>query len=162
MKIAIVPGAFFPDPGGAQVQAHNLANKLCEKSNKADVILFNKTNIKKKKYNIFYLNKYLVNVTYIFHYYLNIDITFILKNYFKKSLMKKYNIWHFIFLNYKSLLFISILKKLDQKVVVTFQGADIQINKNIMYGNRLDKKYENLLKKNINKIDFLLYIFKYI
>ena len=31
MKIAIVPGAFFPNPGGAQVQAHNLANKICEK-----------------------------------------------------------------------------------------------------------------------------------
>ena len=28
MKIAIVPGAFFPNPGGAQVQAHNLANKI--------------------------------------------------------------------------------------------------------------------------------------
>lgn len=31
MRIAIVPGAFFPDPGGAQVQAHNLSNFLCEK-----------------------------------------------------------------------------------------------------------------------------------
>ena len=49
MKIAIIPGAFFPNPGGAQVQAHNLANKLCEKNNKVDILLFNKTNIKKKK-----------------------------------------------------------------------------------------------------------------
>lgn len=155
MKIAIIPGAFFPDPGGAQVQVHNLANKLYEKNNKTDVILFNKTNIKKKKYNIFYLNKCLINIIYIFHYYLNIDITFILKIYFKRVInKKKYNIWHFIFLNYKSLLFISILKKLNQKVVVTFQGADIQIDKDIMYGNRLDKKYENLLKENIYKIDF--------
>ena len=155
MKIAIIPGAFFPNPGGAQVQAHNLANKLCEKNNKVDILLFNKTNIKKKKYNIFYLNKYLVNITFIFYYYLNIDITFFLKNYFKKIINeRKYNVWHFIFLNYKSILFISILKKLNQKIIVTFQGADIQINKKIMYGNRLDKKYDKLLKKNIHKIDF--------
>ena len=36
MKIAIVPGAFFPNPGGAQVQAHNLANKICEKKHNAE------------------------------------------------------------------------------------------------------------------------------
>ena len=39
MKIAIIPGAFFPNPGGAQVQAHNLANKLCEKNNKVDILI---------------------------------------------------------------------------------------------------------------------------
>ena len=48
MKIAIIPGAFFPNPGGAQVQAHNLANKLCETNNQADIVLLNKTNIVKK------------------------------------------------------------------------------------------------------------------
>ena len=48
----------------------------------------------------------------------------------------------FYFLNYKSLLIINILKKLDQKIIVTFQGADIQIKKDIQYGNRLDKKYD--------------------
>ena len=44
-------------------------------------------------------------------------------------------------------------KKLDQKIIVTFQGADIQIKKDIQYGNRLDKKYDFLLKKNINNIN---------
>ena len=29
MKIAYLPGAFFPDPGCAQVHAHNLANIMC-------------------------------------------------------------------------------------------------------------------------------------
>ena len=66
---------------------------------------------------------------------------------------KSYKVWHFIFLNYKSLLIINILKKLDQKIIVTFQGADIQIKKDIQYGNRLDKKYDFLLKKNINNIN---------
>ena len=76
MKIAIIPGAFFPDPGGAQVQAHNLANKLCESHCSTDVILLNKTNIIKKKYNIIYLNKLLIDIVFIFHYYLKIDLTF--------------------------------------------------------------------------------------
>ena len=48
MKLAIVPGAFFPDPGGAQVQAHNLANIFNKKKLKTNLLLFNKTNLKKK------------------------------------------------------------------------------------------------------------------
>ena len=60
MRVAIVPGAFFPFPGGAQVQAHNIANKLCEKKYPTDIILLNETNIIKKKYNIVYLSKILI------------------------------------------------------------------------------------------------------
>ena len=161
MKIAIIPGAFFPDPGGAQVQAHNLANKLCESHCSTDIILLNKTNIIKKKYNIIYLNKLLINIVYIFHYYLKIDLTFVLESYFKKLIIQNnYKLWHFIFTNYKSLLLINVLKKLDQKIIVTFQGADIQINKKIHYGNRLNPKYEKLLKKSLINIDLFTAISK--
>jgi len=48
MKIAIIPGAFFPDPGGAQVQAHNLSNIFNKKKITSDILLLNKTNIIKK------------------------------------------------------------------------------------------------------------------
>ena len=30
MKIAIVNGIYFPEPGGAQTQSHNITNKLHE------------------------------------------------------------------------------------------------------------------------------------
>ena len=161
MKIAIIPGAFFPDPGGAQVQAHNLANKLCESHCSTDVILLNKTNIIKKKYNIIYLNKLLIDIVFIFHYYLKIDLTFFLESYFKRLIIQNnYKLWHFIFTNYKSLLLINVLKKLDQKIIVTFQGADIQINKKIHYGNRLDPKYEKLFKKSLINIDLFTAISK--
>ena len=40
MKIAIVAGTFFPYPGGAQVQTHNLANKLIEKKNIVDCYIY--------------------------------------------------------------------------------------------------------------------------
>ena len=161
MKIAIVPGAFFPNPGGAQVQAHNLANKICEKKHNAEMVLLDKTTIKKKKYKITFFNKIIINIIFLLHYYLNIDLTFLLKIYLKKFIKKnKYHIWHFIFLNYKSLLIINILKKLNQKIIVTFQGADIQINKKINYGNRLDSKYEKLLQINKKNIDYFTAISK--
>ena len=161
MKIAIVPGAFFPNPGGAQVQAHNLANKICEKKHNAEMVLLDKTAIKKKKYKIIFFNKIIINIIFLLHYYLNIDLTFLLKIYLKKFIKKnKYHIWHFIFLNYKSLLIINILKKLNQKIIVTFQGADIQINKKINYGNRLDIKYEKLLQINKKNIDYFTAISK--
>ena len=38
MKIAIIAGTFFPHPGGAQVQVHNICNKLTEKNFKQTVI----------------------------------------------------------------------------------------------------------------------------
>ena len=68
MKIAYLPGAFFPNPGGAQVQVHNLANVMNDNNNKADVLLLNKTNITKKRYKINYLNKFVINFLYFFDY----------------------------------------------------------------------------------------------
>jgi glycosyltransferase involved in cell wall biosynthesis len=52
------------------------------------------------------------------------------------------------------------LKDLKQKIVVTFQGIDLQLDSSINYGYRLDKKYDNYLKKVINKSDHFFYISK--
>ena len=96
----------------------------------------------------------MINFVYLFKYYLNLDITYFYLEYFKKIIRKeKYDIWHFHSLNYKTLLFILVLHKLNQKIAVTFQGADIQIQKNINYGYRLKKKYNILFLKAIKKID---------
>jgi len=155
MKIAYIPGAFFPDPGGAQVQTHNLANIMNNNSNKADVLLLNKSNVKYKNYRILYFNKIIINLVYILNYYFNLNLNFILKRHLKNiKESENYNIWHFIFLNYKSLLIIDALYEIDKNIIVTFQGADIQINKKINYGNRLNKKYDKLLKTVIPKIKF--------
>ena len=153
MSIAYLPGAYFPDPGGAQVQVHNLANIMSEDKINVDVLVLKKTNIKKTNYNIIYLNKYLINIIFIFHYYFKINLGFFLDLYLGNLIKKKkYKVWHFVFLNYKSLILINSLYNLKQKIIVTFQGADIQINKKISYGNRLDKKYDFFLKKTLNKI----------
>ena len=60
MKIALVPGVFFPQPGGAQVQTHNLANKLIQMGHEVDILLLNKTNPveceKRKHYKLLFSN----------------------------------------------------------------------------------------------------------
>ena len=154
MKIAIIAGIFFPHPGGAQVQIHNLANKLSEKKVDVDCYIFDKVSLKNNNYKIILLNKLILSFVFILNYYFNLNLNFILKIYLNKIIKKKrYDIWHFNFVNYKSLILIDCLKDLKQKILVTFQGVDIQINKEIKYGYRLDKKYEKYLKKILDKID---------
>jgi len=151
MKIAFIPSTFLPWIGGAEVQTHNTANKLIEMNDSVDVFLLNNENIINKKYNIIVLNKFLINSVFLLKYYLNIDFSFILKLYFKKYCnLANYDAWHFHSVNYKTLLYIKPLKKLGQKIFITFQGADIQKDQNIKYGYRFDKKYENLLGETLN------------
>lgn len=159
MKIAFITGAFFPRAGGAQVQTHNLANKISELGINVKLFIYNKTNIKNNNYEIIIFKKFLFNLVFFFKYFLNVNLFFFL-NFYISSIIKKekIDIWHFNFLNFKSLILINVLKNLDQKVVVTFQGIDIQIERSINYGYRLNKKYNNLLKDTLKKIDKFTYI----
>lgn len=150
MKVAFIPSTFLPWVGGAEIQTHNTANKLVELGSQVDIFLLNKENIKNKNYNILILNKFIISFVFISKYYLNLDFTFLLKIYFKKICKtKQYDAWHFHSVNYKTLLYIKPLKELGQKVVITFQGADIQKDKDIFYGYRFDSKYEALLKNTL-------------
>ena len=153
MKIAFIPSTFLPIIGGSEIQCHNMGNEIGKK-NKVDIFLLNKISIQKKNYNIKILPKFLINFVYLFKYYLNIDLSFFYKFFLIKLIKEqKYDIWHFHSLNYKTLLLIQCLKKLDQKIAVTFQGADIQIDKKINYGYRLKKKYNRLFLKVVPIID---------
>ena len=159
MKIAIISGIFFPAPGGAQIQSHNFANKLVELGHEVDSYIFNPTNIKINNYQIFVINKLLSSLVFFCEYYLYLDISFILKIYFKKIIRnRKYDIWHFNFVNFKSLIVINILKELNQKIIVTFQGVDVQIDQDINYGYRLNRKYNQFLMKTLKNVDLFLNI----
>ena len=154
MKLAIVPSTFLPWVGGAEIQCHNTANKMAELGEEVDIFLLDKVQIENKKYKIIILNKILINFVFLMKYYLNINLTILLKFYFKKICDKQnYDIWHFQSVNFKTLLYIKTLKELGQKIFITFHGADIQKDQMIRYGYRFDKKYENLLKKTINLVD---------
>ena len=154
MKIAFIPSTFLPFVGGAETQTHNIAN--CLKRNKigVDIYLLKNQKFKNANYNTIQLNYILINFIFILKYYLNINLSFLLKLYFKNiQKKKKYDIWHFHSVNYKTLIYINVLYDLNQKVIITFQGGDIQINKKINYGYRLDKKYDEYLKFTLKKVD---------
>ncbi len=154
MKIAFIPSTFLPWLGGAEIQTHNTANKLIELGNDVDVFLLNKADVKNKNYNILHLNKIIINIVFLFKYYLKIDLRFLLKIYFKKiCLEKNYNVWNFQSVNFKTLLYIKPLKELNQKIIITFHGADIQKDINIRYGYRFDAKYEHLLINTLDLVD---------
>ena len=161
MNIAFISGTFFPTPGGVQVQIHNIANKLYELGYDVKLFIYNKTNIINNNYKIILINKFLLNIVFFFKYYLNINLSFFLKPYVL-YLKKKYNfdIWHFNFLNFKSLILINALKNYNKKIkiIVTFHGVDVQIDRSINYGFRLNKKYDDLLQSTISKIDKFTYI----
>ena len=140
MKIAVIPSTFLPWVGGAEIQTHNTANKMAELGNDIDIFLLEKNKIKNKKYNIIKLNKLLINLIFISIYYFKLNLIFLLEYYFKKICAKKnYDVWHFQSVNYKTLLYVKVLKNLKQKVVVTFHGADIQKMYEILYGYDLIK-----------------------
>ena len=154
MKIAIIPGVFFPQPGGAQVQTHNLANKLVQMGHKVDVLLLNKTNIKNNLYTTLVINKFILSFFFYLNEVFKINFSFYLKLYFKKIIEKNnYDVFHFQLLNFKTLYILELLKDLGQKVVVTFHGVDIQIDNNIKYGYRLNKSYEKRLLDILTKTD---------
>jgi len=161
MNIAFISGTFFPTPGGVQVQIHNIANKLYELGYDVKLFIYNKTNIKNNNYKIILINKFLLNIVFFFKYYLNINLSFFLKPYVL-YLKKKYifYICNFNFLNFKSLILINALKNYNKKIkiIVTFHGVDVQIDRSINYGFRLNKKYDDLLQSTISKIDKFTYI----
>ncbi len=159
MNIAFVLGTFFPKAGGVQVQVHNIANKLTKTDINVKLFLYNKTNIKNNKYEIIVFRKLLFNIVFFFKYYLNLNIFFILNPYIAKIIRtNSIDIWHFNFLNFKSLILINLLKKFNQKIIVTFHGVDLQIDPSINYGYRLDKRYDSFLKKTIKNIDKFTYL----
>ena len=132
MKLAFIPSTFLPWVGGAEIQSHNTANKMVELGESVDIFLLDKVQINNKKYNIRVLNKTLINFVFLLKYYFGIDFSILLKFYFKKICEKyKYDAWHFHSVNFKTLLYIKILKNLNQKIFITFQGADIQKDQEI-------------------------------
>ena len=85
MKIAFIPSTFLPDIGGAEIQAHNLANKLVEEGNQVDVYLLNKVTIKNANYKTIILNKYIISFVFLLKYYFSLNLNFLLKLYFRKK-----------------------------------------------------------------------------
>ena len=153
MKIAIIAGTFFPYSGGVQVEIHNMANKLAKNGHSVDVYVFKNIKLKNNFYRIIKINYLFLSLLYILKKFFNLKLHkfFYLFNF--RYIELDHEIYHFHFLNFKSLILIEYLKYFKKKVLVTFHGADIQIKKNINYGFRLNKKFNFYLKEIIRKVD---------
>ncbi len=153
MKIAIIAGTFFPYAGGVQVETHNMANKLVKKGNKVDVYVFTKPKLSNNLYNIIKLNYFYLSFLYILKYFINFPLKIVFKSFKFNFIDLEYEIYHFHFLNFKSLILVEFLKFFKKKVIVTFHGADIQIKKKINYGFRINNKYNNYLEQIVKEVD---------
>ena len=153
MKIAIIAGTFFPLSGGVQVEIHNMANKLVEKGHSVDVYVFKNIKLKNNFYKIIKIDYLYLSILYILKKSFNLRLNKFFSLIDHKYIKLDYDIYHFHFLNFKSLILIEYLKHFKKKVLVTFHGADIQIKRNINYGFRLDKKFNKYLKEIAKKID---------
>ena len=153
MKICIIAGTFFPMSGGVQIEINNIANILNSKGYQTDVFVFKNIKLKNKLYRIFKIDYFYLSFLFFFKKFLNIDISKLFKFLDIKLIDLNYDIYHVHFLTFKSLILIDYLKYHNKKVVATFHGADIQIRKKINYGFRLNRNFNEYLKKIIKKID---------
>ena len=161
MKIAFFVGIFFPQPGGVQVQTHNMANTIVKMGYDIDFFLLNKSNVKNNLYKLIIINKFIISLFFYLNFYLKINLSIIFRIYLKYFLkVDKYDLFHFHFLNHKMLYLIDNLKYFQKKIIVTFHGADIQFDKNFNYGFRIDETYERLFQSVIFKIDYFFTISK--
>ena len=152
MKVLFVPSTFLPSIGGAEIQTHNLANMLCQKGLKIAVICFEKKIPNICKYKKINISNIFINIIYYFEYYFSIDLTLLLSLYLRRQKFS-YDIWHFHSLNFKTMIILNAIKKNKKKVCLTLQGADIQIEKEISYGYRLNEKFNTYFLKNLCNVD---------
>ena len=84
-KIAFIPGVFFPDYGGAQIQCHNIAKRLVELGFDIHMLTYKNSKITNNKYLISTLNVFILKFVFILKYYFNLNFEKILEIYIKKN-----------------------------------------------------------------------------
>lgn len=152
-NIAIITSTFLPSIGGSQIGLHVIAKELSLLGHKVVIFVPFKTFIKlrKKKWNLNY--KVLPLPPKIFRIYYRFDTIgyYLLKLYFQiLNIFYGFNYW-FANLAYPSGTILGQLSNnnLFKKNVVLCPGEDIQINKDIAYGMRLDSKIDKNIKKHL-------------
>ena len=88
MKIAFIPSTFLPNIGGAEIQAHNLANSLIKEKNEVEIFLLNNVSIENANYKIVKLNKFFISFVFLMKYYFYLNFSFLLRLYFKNIIQK--------------------------------------------------------------------------
>ena len=163
-KICIITPTFLPKTGGSQIGIFNISKKLAEFKKDFDVHLFvpysNYIQLNKSKFN-FKIHSMPPKLWWILKYNNKIAFTF-------------FNIFFFIFfLKYKfdftivnlayptGVMFSNFAKKYKKNpFIIICPGEDIQKNKKIDYGLRLNPHIDYLVKKYLKHADFLIALTK--
>ena len=159
LKIALPSSSFLPSLGGAEIGLHNICLKLIEKGHTPFVITSYSHTKKNEILNFSFPYKIISlppKISSIFEK--NFKTGFFFFDLFYSYLQKKYNFdfWHATF-GYPiglSVIHFCVKKKIPH--LVRCVGEDIQINQEISYGYRINKKIDSLIKNTFTKSDCMI------
>jgi len=142
LRIGLFTSSFLPSIGGVEIGLHNIATQLLKKGHKPTVITSynHANNLKRQSWCLPYkVLSYPPKIFFLMKFYPYLAGK--LLDIFYKRLQKKNNFdfWHATFAYPTGISIIKFCNKNKIKYLVRSVGEDIQINKELNYGMRLNK-----------------------
>jgi len=158
-KIALMSGSYLPCIGGTEISLHNIAERLAKKGHKVVLIVPFSSFI----YTFFHYNKF----TYSIIPFLpkikdfmkwNEKISFLVSFIYLKilDLIFSFDVFHITGAAPEGILYSHYCYRANKPFLIRAVGYDIQVDEDINYGARLDKKIDILLKAWIKKANRLI------
>tara|TARA_B110000037_G_C17121140_1_gene505874 strand:+ start:17 stop:1204 length:1188 start_codon:yes stop_codon:yes gene_type:complete len=163
-KICIITPTFLPKTGGSQIGIFNIAKKLADFKKEFDIHLFvpysNYIKLDKTKFN-FKIHSMPPKLWWVLKF--NNKIAFTIFNIYFLIYFFKYKFdFTIVNLAYPTGVMFSNFSKKFKKTpfIVICPGEDIQKNKTINYGLRLNSQIDNLVKKHLKFANYLIALTK--
>ena len=161
LNICLLTSSFLPNIGGAEIGLHNICLQLLKKGHNPVVItsFLHFKNLKKQNFLLPY--KVISFPPMIFRFIANFpNITQFLLEKFYDLIQRKYNFdfWHATFAYPIGVSVIKYCNKNNINYLVRAVGEDIQINKKIKYGMRINRKINHQICKWLPKAKILISI----
>lgn len=159
-KVALLTSTFFPSIGGVEVGIHNIALRLLTKGIEPIVIAPYQSKYFKELKNLPY--KVYILPPKFFHLYTKLPnfMAKIFYNFAYKYLQEKYNfdIWHITMGYPAGVTFVEYGNQNNIPYLVRCAGSDIQVSDIGDYGDRRNKKVNNLINLKLNLMPCLISI----
>jgi glycosyltransferase involved in cell wall biosynthesis len=155
MNIALITQSFLPDVGGVEWKVHYLATEYAARGHEVTVFACKP----KRKYKNMPLSitfDYpVVRCCYEFpgNSLIGMDRLQYLRAILRHHRQRPFDILHCHPLGYSTLYGVDVKKKTGVPVVATTCGADVQIMPELHYGDRLNPRYDRIVRKTLQAID---------
>jgi len=155
MKIAYLISNYFPNMGGAQTCIHNLARRLTMLGHEAKVVTpkpssFISTDVSGFGYGLIYINPLIVKMLYkistLGRFYLERSVDEIQKE-------NRFDLWQVTVGHPLGTAIIDYFGRNRIPSVLRCSGEDLQVNPQIKYGYRLNKRVDALVRNAYPKFD---------